>query len=106
MLLALLQSLHRHPVFRGHIVYLPDHSYPGVEVIGTAYPTPLWKAKLAQAIGYVQMGALAGVLALDKICEFAGTPVPDWYTTRVAPNKMVRVFNCACSQLLPLLCIC
>lgn len=51
---------------------------PELEVVGTQYPPPAWKAGLAQVLGMVQMGALGGVVLGEKVFEAAGVPVPQW----------------------------
>lgn len=35
------------------------------------------------------MSAVAVVLMGEKAFEFMGVPTPVWYTTNIAPNKMV-----------------
>jgi len=51
---------------------------PGMEVVGSQYPPALWRQGLAQALGVVQMGALGGVIAGEKLFEVLGVPVPQW----------------------------
>lgn len=51
---------------------------PQLEVVGTQYPPKPLNAWLAGALGYVQMGALAGVVVGEKLFEAANMPVPQW----------------------------
>lgn len=78
---ALLADTHIH-THRGAFMQvqqlLQQQFGPEMEVVGSQYPPPVWRQGLAQALGMVQMGALGGVIAGDKLFEAAGVAVPEW----------------------------
>jgi hypothetical protein len=51
---------------------------PELEVVPSQYPPAAWRQALSQVLGVVQMGALGGVIAGEKLFEAAGVPVPQW----------------------------
>jgi hypothetical protein len=64
---------------------------PQLEVVPSQYPPPLWRQALAQVLGVVQMGALGGVVAGEKIFEAAGVPVPEWWVPLSGARRGGRI---------------
>jgi hypothetical protein len=62
--------------------------FPGVEVIGSSYPLPVFNQAAATAVAAGRNVALAVALAGDQIFGFFNMPTPPWYTTNIVPNRM------------------
>jgi selT/selW/selH-like putative selenoprotein len=62
--------------------------FPGVEVIGSSYPLPVFNQAAATAVVAGRNVALAVALAGDQIFGFFNMPTPPWYTANIVPNRM------------------
>mmetsp|Transcript_28706 Transcript_28706/g.63222 ORF Transcript_28706/g.63222 Transcript_28706/m.63222 type:complete len:147 (+) Transcript_28706:247-687(+) len=61
--------------------------YPGMEVIGSAYPVPPFQATMAKLVQVIQLSFIAFIFAAPNIFQSLGMPLPTWYTGSIATNK-------------------
>lgn len=67
---------------------LAQRRFAGMEVIGSSYPIPDWKAALLKAAQATQFALLGMCIFGEQAFRALGVPPPELYVRHVAPNKL------------------